>query len=167
MNEYCMKVLTLELSKPDYDGMKADTAWSWLMEPTVTEHDEPTNLKLTPLVAAGVLGPIKANAITKAVRMALPDIADSLLAAGVNVSDPATGAFLDSLTQAGIAAEDIATLKALGTRKVTVTTPRRFDSRFFPELWPDVDGTGTINGFPNTIDRADFDKAWEAAGRNV
>lgn len=173
LNEYCLNVLKAELSKPDYDGKDAAAAWSWLMDTTVSERDEPTNLLLTPSVAASILGPTKANAIAVAVKRALPGIADDLLRNGVNVSNPETGKFLGSLTAAGIPAEDIAAINALGTKKVTTITPRRFDSRFYPALWPHVGEDGTpnadgpaISGFPNTIERADFDKAWELAGRN-
>lgn len=174
LTPYCANVLKAELSKPDYAAKDNAAAWVWLMEPTTTTADVPTNLKLTPLVAAQLLGPIKANAFALAVKAALPGIADAILAEGVNVSDPQTQAFLGSLATApGITQEDIDALRALGTKQVTTTVPRRFDSRFYPELWPHVGDDGVpnedgpaITGFPNTIERSDFDAAWLAAGRN-
>ncbi len=172
---YCAKVLERELQKSDYDNMTADQGWAWLMLPVTSSHNEDTHIRLTPLMAAGVLGPVKANALAAKVKSVLPDIADNLMRDGVDLSDPLTGVFLDSLVDGStVHVEDVVILKAIGKRTITVTSPRRFDRRFDPEHWPHVSEDGTegmpdtdqaIHGFPNDIKREHFDLAWQKAGR--
>jgi hypothetical protein len=175
MNEYCQNVLKAELAKSDYDGKTADQGWAWLMEPRTEEISKPTGIKLTPLVAAATLGPMKANALAGKILAVLPHIGAALMQDGVDLAHPATKPFLDVLVGDGITAEDIAALMALGVEITVKQFKPRFDERFFPELWPHVAKDGNIggaddpaiSGFPNTVSREDFDKAWSAAGRNA
>ena len=175
MNEYCQNVLKTELAKPNYDGKTADQGWAWLMEPRTEQVSTPTGVKLTPLVVAATLGPIKANILAGKVAAMLPNIAESLMRDGVDLAHPATSPFLNALVGDGIAAEDVAALLALGTNTTTKQLKPRFDERFYPELWLHVakdgnvgsDGDPAISGFPNTITRDEFNSAWTAAGRSI
>lgn len=174
LSDYCKNILKAELSKPDYDGKTADQGWAWLMLPTTSEEEIATNTKLTPIMAAGVIGPIKANAIAVKIGQLLPGIATALMDAGVDLSHAATGPFLNSLVGGSVEQADIDALLTLGKRTVTTTTPRRFDRRFDPILWPHIDENGdagdgnclAISGFPNDLEREDFNAAWVAVGRN-
>jgi len=172
---YCQNVLKLELAKADYNGMTADAAWAWLMTPATTTTAVPTNARLTPILAASVLGPAKAEAIAHKTAQQLPTIAAALMSVGVNLSDPATAAFLDALVDGtSVTAADVAALKALGSTTLATAVPRRFDQRFDPAAWPHVAADGSlgspgdpaIHQFPNSLDRSDFDAAWSAAGRS-
>lgn len=173
MNEYCQNVLKTELAKSDYDGKTADEGWAWLMNHRTEEIVTPTGVKLTPLIVAATLGPIKANILAGKIAAVLPNIAESLMRDGVDLAHPATGPFLQSMVGDGLTAEDIAALVALGSKTTTKTLNPRFDERFFPELWPHVAKDGNvgspddpaISGFPNTITREDFNAAWTKAGR--
>lgn len=175
LDTYCSNVLARELRGPDYDGLTADQAWAWLTQPAVTTSDEDTHLPLTPLVAARVLGPVKANAVAAKVAASLPAIAASLMSSGVDLSDPTTAGFLASLVDgASVLAADVQALVALGKRTVTTTAPPRMDRRFDPARWPHVAADGgegsesdpAIHGFPNALGRADFDACWALAGRS-
>lgn len=174
LNAYCSKVLERELRSPEYDGMSADQGWAWLMLPRTTIEQVDTHLKLTPMVATITIGPIKANALAEAIKTKIPAIADILMSVGVDLSDNATGAFLDSLVDnSTVMAEDINALKALGKKTETTTFRRRFEERFDPMRWPHVDINGeqgnqtnqAIHGFPNDLTREEFDVSWAAAGR--
>lgn len=174
LDGYCHNVLAAELRKPDYDGMTADEGWAWLCLPQQTQQTHVTGALLTPVVAAKVLGPVKANVLAARTRAARPDIADALMREGVNLSDPLTAAFLGSLVGGPISQADVDALLALGTRTVIQAHPPRFGRRFGPAQWPHVaaDGTpggpddGSIRGFPNAIERDEFDRAWAEARGN-
>lgn len=171
LNAYCRNVLITELSGPDYAGMTADQAWDWLTEPAVTTAQEETGARLTPLLAASVVGPAAANLIAAKVRAALPAIADDLLRDGVSLADPSTAPFLGSLVGDGVTQAHVDALLALRYRAVTVTATARFDRRFDPERWPHVNADGlpggdhdpAITGFPNAVTRDEFNDAWLAA----
>lgn len=174
LTEYNAAVLRREFAGSDYDGKSADQAWTWLMEPTVTTSEVDTHTRLTPGVAASLIGPTAANTLAGAIKSQLPYIADTLLSAGVDASDPETRGFLDALSGTALTADQVATLKATGKRTVTATEPRRFDRRFDPDRWPHVAPSGeagndedtAITGFPNDLSRDEFNAAWIAAGRN-
>ncbi len=173
LTPYCQKVLQLELVKTDYDDKTADEAWSWLMDlVTPSGVTRPSGVRLTPLLVAGLLGPAKAEAIAVALKTAFPTIGELLMQAGVDPLAPASQTFFASLVAGNvITAEDVGVLAA--TAVVTTQSPSyvRFDRRFFPGDWPHVTADGdigtesdqAIHGFPNTIDRSDFDAAWAVA----
>lgn len=180
LSAYCAAVLARELADPAYDGLTADQGWAWLMLPTPQgPAAEPTGVRLTPRVAARVVGAAKAEAIAAALRQQFPVTADFLMTEGIDPAAAETQAFLAQLQQVGtLEAGDVAALAAVGTRSVPrPDLPRRFDARFAPapggRWWhvaadgsPGGDADPALSGFPNDLDRADFDAAWAAAGRN-
>lgn len=171
LTAYCRNVLIAELKKSDYDGMTADAAFAWLTEPTTATRPERAGVRLTPIMAASVIGPIKAEILASRVLAALPSIGPPLLAGGVSLDDAQTGPFLSSLVGGPLDQADIDALLALGSRTATETTPPRIARRFDPAHWPRVAPDGTeggpddpaISGFPNAVTRAEFDDAWQAA----
>lgn len=173
LTPYQQKVLQQELISSDYNGMTVDQAWIWLMSPIVTSTQQLTNISLTPVLVSKVLGPLKANALAANVRTMLPEISDSLMQGGVNLSDQVTIQFLPSLVGGLITLNDINVLLALGVQTVTITSSRRFESRFDPIRWPHITSDGQIgsdsdpalSGFPNDLIRSDFDITWITAGR--
>lgn len=176
LNPYCQAVLRHELAKPDYDGKTADQAWAWLTEPVVPPPvATPNGLRLTPVRLAKIIGAAKTEAVAAALKAAYPLTAGYLMEEGVDPQTQEAGAFLAQLVTAGVLTP--ADLAAVQASCVTVTQPSgyvRFDRRFLPADWPHVADDGTvsadttqpaIHGFPNRIDRSDFDAAWVAAGR--
>lgn len=125
-------------------------------------------------VRGRVLGPVKANNLAVKIKTTFPAIADGLLAAGVDLSLPATASFLDGLVGDGIGQSDVDALKSYGKREVSATSPPRFDLRFEPSRWPHVAADGgagaeddpPIHGFPNSIEKSDFEAAWRPGGVN-
>lgn len=166
LSNYCRNVLKAELLKNAYDNMSADEAWTWLMVGEETSEEVPTGALLSPNLGAAVLGPIKANLLASKIHAAIPAIADNLMNEGVSLSSEVTIAFLNAMVGDGITQDDVDALIALGTKTVTHTSQPRFDNRFTAALWPNVKDDGTIGGnkpitgFPNTLEREDFDSVW-------
>lgn len=178
LDDYCATVLRRELSGADYDGKTVDEAWAWLMLPRAQAPlSEPTGLRLTPVILAGLVGAAKAEACATALKAAYPVIGDHLMREGIDPLKAESAAFLGGLVAATVlSTEDAVAITAAAARPIPVPSlPRRFDRRFDPDRWPHVAADGdvgkdsdpAIHGFPNDIDRADFNAAWLAAGRST
>lgn len=179
MSPYCAKVLSIELAKSDYDGMTADQGWAWLTAPVYQQTLQvPTGIRLTPIVAAGLIGATKANAMAAAVLATFPAIGHDLLTEGIDPTKDETKAFIAQLVAGKVITQDDAdTLAASATQTVNMgLLQARFDERFQPKNWPSVADDGSIDPsgksqaihqFPNCLElqREDFDIAWKAAGR--
>lgn len=178
LSAYCANVLKAELAKSDYNGMTADQGWAWLTQPILQSPvSHPSGVLLTPVVAAKLVGAANAEKIAAALKSDFPITADHLMDEGIDPTKAETQGFLAQLVAGNvIAAADRDTLVTAGTVSVPrPDLPPRFDTRFEPALWPHVDANGNpsadpndqaIHGFPNSIERADFDTAWAAAGRS-
>lgn len=178
LNEYCATVLTRELTSADYDSLTSNAAWSWLMDPVKQPPSVvPTGIKITAISLARTLGAPKAEAIVKALKLTYPTIGELLITEGI---DPLTGeaqTFIANLVKNGILSSpaDTDAITAAVYKSIPLPDlPRRFESRFAPDRWPRVNSDGSvgdenaeaISGFPNTIERVDFDAAWKKAGRS-
>lgn len=175
LSDYCKNILRVELSKPDYDGMTVDQAWAWLTQPITATTSTPTGKRLTPAIVAGLIGPVKANAIASQLKIAFPAISEHLMAEGIDSTNSDSQVFIAGLVAGGVLTSgDAAKLAAVGVATTTTTSQARFDERFRPHNWPHVAEDGTIgtdedkaiHGFPNAIERSDFDAAWQAAGKS-
>lgn len=175
LTAYCQNVLALELAKPDYGSMTSDQGWEWLTQPVLPPPIQTATQMLTPVVFAHILGPAKAESVALAIKNAFPTIADHLLDAGVDPTSPFVKAFLSQMVAGGVLTKtevDAVAAAAIGSVQPP-STPARFDQRFSPTQWPHVSKDGSIgteedqaiHGFPNSIDRTDFNAAWTTAGR--
>jgi hypothetical protein len=177
LTPYQAKVLARELAKPIYVGITADQGWAWLTQPVVQSPvSTPNGRMITPLAAAALIGPTKAEAIALALKQTYPTIADHLLAGGIDPINTQAQAFLQGLVTANVITQ--ADVQTLAGYVITViqppNLPPRFVERFDPSNWPNVAADGSaggpedppLSGFPNLVLRSEFDAAWLAAGRS-
>jgi len=148
--------LVEELQAAVYNGKSADQSWSLLTEFQTITDTVPSHAQCGPGLLVKACGPAGATRVINAMKATFPEeVVQAMLNNGEDLSDPTTAAMLAAFLQAGaILQRDHDALLALATVTTTHQEP--------PRLYAMIHG---VAGYPNAIERTDFDTAWAAAGR--